>query len=165
MKTIKYTFGVVSIVLLSTIFTSCGSKGDSSADAEDRFGKMEVVIPDELKDNPEIVEYIESMSEVVDEYALLMDDMIGEMDGIAGKDWDELKISEQLKLTKTAAKFAMKSAPITVKWGELEAKRSITDNDLSEDELVALESVLLRFEKRMEQIEEKNQDFFSDLNG
>jgi hypothetical protein len=164
MKKVKYTLGVISIVLLSTVFTSCGSKGDSKAAAEDRFGKMEVVIPDELKDNPEVIEYIEGMSEVVDSYALLMDDMIGELGGMAGKDWNDLKIGEQLKLTKTAAKFAMKAAPITVKWSEFEAKRAITDEDLTEDEILALESVMLRFEKRMEQIEEKNAEFFGGLN-
>ena len=164
MKSIKNTIAVLTIILFSISLTSCGSKGNSD-EAENRFGKMEVVIPDELKDNPEIVEYIEGMCEIVDEYALLMDDMIGDLDGIAGKDWSELKMGERLNLTKTAAKFAMKAAPITVKWGEVEVKRSIVESELTEEELLALETVMLRFEKRMEQIEEKNKEFFGDLNG
>lgn len=164
MENFKKSLGLLLIVLFTISLTSCGSKGNSAKEAEDRFGKMEVVIPDELKDNPEIVAYIEGMSQVVDEYALLMDDMIGELDGIGGKDWNDLKLGEQLKITKAGAKFAIKAAPITAKWGEFEAKRAIAEGDLTEDELIALESLMTRFEKRMEQIEEKNMEFFGSLN-
>jgi len=154
---------LMAIILLAATMMSCGSK-ESSKKAEDRLGKMEVEIPGELKDNPEIVTYIEGMSEVVDAYALLMDEMIGELSGMEGKEWEELKMGEQLKLTKAAAKFAMKAAPITAKWAEYEVNKGTVVNELTDEELMALETVYKRFEKRMEQIEEKNQTFFGGVN-
>jgi hypothetical protein len=163
MKSIKKGMTLMAIILLAATMMSCGNK-ESSKKAEDRLGKMEVVIPGELQDNPEIVAYIEGMSEVVDAYALLMDEMIGELSGMEGKEWEELKIGEQLKLTKAAAKFAMKAAPITTKWAEYELNKGTVVNELTEEELMALETVYRRFEKRMEQIEEKNQSFFGGVN-
>ena len=164
MKRIKNAMTLFTIVLLSVTMVSCGGK-DSTKKAENQLGKMEVVVPAELKDNPEIVAYIEGMSDVVDAYALLMDEMIGNLSGMEGKEWDELKIGEQLKLTKAAAQFAMKAAPITARWAEYEAKKGTVVNELSEEEMMALETVYKRFEKRMEQIEEKNQDFFEGVDG
>jgi len=159
MKNLKTLSIFAATVLFIGLFSACGNK-DKTDEADNKLGKMEVVIPDELKDNPELVDYIKGMSEVVDEYALLMDDMIDEMDGIQGKDWDELKLGEQLKVTKTAAKFAMKAAPITAKWAEYEAKRNVVYEDLSDEDLMAMETLMTRFENRMKQIEEKNQEFF-----
>ena len=164
MKRIKNAMTLFTIVLLSVTMVSCGGK-DSTKKAENQLGKMEVVVPAELKDNPEIVAYIEGMSDVVDAYALLMDEMIGNLSGMEGKEWDELKIGEQLKLTKAAAQFAMKAAPITARWAEYEAKKGTVVNELSEEEMMALETVYKRLEKRMEQIEEKNQDFFEGVDG
>ncbi len=164
MKPIKNAMTLFVIVLLSVTMVSCGSK-DSKKKADNQLGKMEVVIPAELKDNPEIVDYIESMSEVVDAYSLLMDEMIGDLSGMEGKSWDELKIGEQLKLTKAGTQFAMKAAPITARWAEYEAKKGTVVNELTEEEMLALETVYKRFEKRMAQIEEKNQDFFGGVDG
>jgi hypothetical protein len=163
MKSIKKGMTLMAVFLLAATMMSCGSK-ESSKKAEDRLGKMEVEIPGELQDNPEIVAYIEGISEVVDAYAVLMDEMIGELSGMEEKEWEELKMGEQLKLTKAAAKFAMKAAPITTKWAEYELNKGSVVNELTEEELMALETVYMRFEKRMEQIEEKNQAFFGGVN-
>jgi hypothetical protein len=163
MKNNRNFFILFALMLLSFSLISCGGKNEKQS-ADNQLGKMEVVIPDVLKDNPEIVEYIEGMSEVVDQYAMLIDDMVGDLEGFEGKDWNELKIGEQLKLTKAAAQFAVKAAPITAKWAEFELKRNMIDQELTEEELMALETVLDRFEKRMEQIEERNQEFFGGVN-
>jgi hypothetical protein len=163
MKSLKNAMFLFAVVLISVAMVSCGGR-DSSKKAEDRLGKLEVVIPDELKDNPEIITYIEGMSEVVDSYALLMDEMIGDLSGFEGKEWEDLKIGEQLKLTRLAATFAMKAAPITAKWAEYEVKKGNVTDELTEEEMMALETVYRRFEKRMEQIEEKNREFFGGVN-
>ncbi|MEX2370744.1 MAG: hypothetical protein WD578_07045 [Bacteroidales bacterium] len=164
MKRFRNTATLVVIVLMASTLIACGSK-DKSDNADNSLGKMELVIPDELKDNEEIVEYIKGMSVVVDDYALLMDKMIGDLDGLEGKEWEELKIGEQLKLTKAAATFAVKAAPITAKWAEYEFNRSLYDDDLTDEELMALQTVMERFEARMKQIEEKNQEFFGEVEG
>ena len=162
MKSLKNAISLFVVILLAVSMVSCGGR-DSAKKAENRLGKLEVVIPDELKDNPEIVTYIEGMSEVVDSYALLMDEMIGDLSGFEGQAREDLKIGEQLKLTKAAAKFAMKAAPITAKWAEYEVKKGTVVDELTEEEILAFEALLKRFEQRMVQIEEKNQEFFGGM--
>ncbi|MEX0987342.1 MAG: hypothetical protein WD052_07695 [Bacteroidales bacterium] len=164
MKRFRNAATLVAIVLMTSTFIACGTKKKSDS-ADNTLGKMEVVIPDELKDNEEIVEYIQGMSEVVDEYALLMNKMITDLDGLEGKEWEELRIGEQLKLTRAAATFAVKAAPITARWAEYEFNRSMYDDDLTEEELMALQTVMERFEARMKQIEEKNEKFFGGIEG
>jgi hypothetical protein len=121
---------------------------------------MEVVIPDALKDNPEIVAYIEGMSEVVDGYALLLDETIPKLEGMQGKTFEELTMREKVKLTSIAAEVSMKSAPLMTKWAELESKQSLMDDELTEEEVLALEALTKRFEQRLIQIQERNQEFF-----
>lgn len=164
MKNTKSLLSGLLILIFSLSIVSCGGKKTSKTESN-QLGRMEVVIPDELKENKEIVTYIEGMSELVDDYALLLDDMIKDLDGYHGKDWEDLSIREQLKLTKTGAQFAMKAAPITAKWREFEIKKGTLEGDLSEEELMALETIMKRFEKRMEEIEARNQDFFGQAEG
>ena len=159
MKRSNYVLAFVAMFLLSGVLTSCGSDTKND-EAVNKLGKMEVVIPDELKDNPEMVEYIEGMTEVVDAYAFMFDEMIGEMKQYKGKNFDDLNMREKIKFTATAAEVAMKSAPVMAKWAEYEIDRSTFDDELTEEELIALETVWLRFEERMEQIGERHSEFF-----
>ncbi len=159
MKRSNYVVAFAAMFLMTVVLTSCGSDKKND-EVVNKLGKMEVVIPDELKDNPEMVEYIEGMTEVVDAYALMFDEMIGEMKEYKGKDFDDLNMREKIKFTASAAEIAMKSAPVMVKWAEYEIDRSTFNDELTEEELIALESVWLRFEQRMEQIEERHSEFF-----
>lgn len=161
MKKTNYLIAGLSLILMLGILTSCG--GDKKKDEPtDKLGKMELVIPDALKDNPEMVEYVEGMTGVVDDYAVLMDEMVNKMGPFKGKNFDELKLGQQIKFTALISEVGIKSAPIMVKWSEFEMQRSVFDGDLTDDELLALETVWTRFEERMKQIEEKHSDFFNE---
>jgi|SRR6056297_3559076 len=158
-------FRTLTVLLLATVMTafvsSCNRGGDDATEtADEKFGEMEVVIPEELKDNPEIVEYIEGMADVADSYALLMDEMIEELGGYEAASFEDLNMREKVKFTRHAAEFSMKSAPIMTKWAEHQAKRTMVADELSEEELMALEAVMERFEARMEQIEARHTDYF-----
>lgn len=161
MRRIKNITLVVALMLSSALMVSCGSKDKPSEEAIEKLGKMEVVIPDELKDNPEIVEYVEGMSEVADAYALLIDESLTKLGDYAGKEWEELNMREQIKVTATAAEIAMKAAPNLAKLAEYQAKYYELGDSLTDDEILALATVWERFEARLEQIEEKNAKFFA----
>ncbi len=160
MKKSNYLIVGLSLFLMLGLLTSCGNKDKD--EPVDKLGKMEVVIPDELKDNPEMVEYITGMTEVVDEYAVVIDEIIPKMAPFKGKTFDELKLGEQLKFTKILAEAGIKSAPVMVKWADYEMKRDVLNSELTEDELMALETVWTRFEERMAQIERKHSDVFGE---
>ena len=163
MKTLRNLSVLFLAVSLSVFSASCNRGGgdDATETADEKLGKMEIVIPDELKDNPEVVEYIEGMSEVADAYALLMDEMIEELGGYDESSFEDLSMKDKIKFTRSAAEFSMKSAPILAKWAEHQSRRTMMlDEELTEEELMALEAVLARFEARMEQIEAKHADYF-----
>lgn len=146
----------INLLLLTTVllfFVACGGKNNSTAD--NKLGKLEIEIPEEIKDNKEVVEFIEGMAEVSDEYALMIDKILEDNADIIGKESDELSMMEQLSLVKSTGEVAVKSAGIMEKWGTYMQKRSNLENELTDEELKALESVMTRFEKRMEQIEAK----------
>jgi hypothetical protein len=161
MKKTNYLLSMTAFLLIAIFITSCGGN-KKEEEKKDKLGKMEVVIPDALKDNPALVEYLEGMTEVVDEYAILIDGMVDEFDDFIGKTFDELNMREKIKFTAKGAEAAMKSAPILLKWAELENTHAVFDLELSEDELMAMETVMLRFEERMKQIEERHSDVFNE---
>lgn len=153
----KNNINLLLIVPILILFTACGG-GKSNSVADNKLGKLEVEIPKELKDNKEVVAFIEGMAEVSDDYAIMIDETLEKTSEFIGKESEELSMMEQIKLVKITGEVALKSATSLVKWGEYMDKRSSLENELSDDELKALESVMLRFEKRMEQIETKHSD-------
>lgn len=146
-------------IILSLVLSSCGScKKDT---AIHRLGKMEVEIPSELKDKPEVVEYIKGMSQVADQYALMIDDMLEEVGEYEGVEQKDLSIMDQIKLTKATAEVAMRSVEILGKWAEYQDKRDKLEEQLSDEELEALAGVWKRFEARIVQIESRHSEVFS----
>lgn len=141
---------------------ACGGKDKASDNADKRLGKLEVEIPAELEGNKEIVSYIHGMNEVADQYAILMDDMFDEVGDLSGKDPEELSMMEQLRLVKATSEVAVRSAEIMGAWAEYMEQRESLNEQLSEDELQALEAVFIRFEQRMTQIMEKHEDLFEE---
>lgn len=157
----RITLVLISILLAGAVSSCNKSKKEASAEAPDTMGKMEVVIPDELKDDPEIVSYIEGMSDVVDGYAILLDETLPKLEGFEGKTFEDLNMREKVKLTSIAAEVSMKSAPLMTKWAELQAKQEgMLDDELTDEELLAFGTLMDRFEERMVQIQERNQKFF-----
>jgi len=151
------TIGQLLIILSFTLY-SCGSSNNDTANK--RLGKMEVKIPAELKDKPEVVEYIEGMSQVADQYALMIDDMLEEVGEYEGMEQEDLSIMDQIKLTKATAEVAMRSVEILSKWAEYQDKRDNMEQQLTDAELEALAGVWKRFEARIIQIETRHADVF-----
>jgi len=143
-------------ILLSLVLSSCGSSKNDTANK--RLGKMPVEIPAELKDNPEVVAYIEGMSKVADQYALMIDDMLEEVGEYEGMEQEELGIMDQIKLTKVTAEVAIRSAEIMGKWAEYQDKRDNLETQLTDAELEALAGIWKRFEARIVQIESRHSE-------
>ncbi|MBI9062025.1 MAG: hypothetical protein JEZ14_08540 [Marinilabiliaceae bacterium] len=146
------------LIILSLVLSSCGSSKKDTANM--RLGKMEVEIPAELKDKPEVVEYIEGMSQVADQYALMIDDMLEEVGEYEGVKQEDLSIMDQIKLTKVTAEVAIRSAEILGKWAGYQDKRDNLEEQLSDEELEALAGVWKRFEARIMQIETRHSEVF-----
>ncbi len=150
-------FTIVAIMLLAT---SCTESNKTEADK--KLGKVEVEIPNELKNKPKVCQYIRDMNKVVDDYAMVFDKIIKEVGKYKGMKEEDLTTSDKIKLSKASAKFGIESLKALSKWGECKQKLDGFEKDLNPDEIAALNVVYQRFEKRMEQIETQNKDFFGE---
>lgn len=157
MKKLTY---LLLIGIATLAFTACGSKNK----ADNKLGKLELQIPSELKDKPEAVAFIKGMNEVVDDYAILIDNALSDVGELAGKNEEELSMLENMRLLKATGEIAFGAAPIMVKWGEFMEKRENLNEQLTADELLAMESSWKRLEERMTQIENKYAQEFDQNN-
>ncbi|MDD2552739.1 MAG: hypothetical protein PHO84_03330 [Dysgonamonadaceae bacterium] len=152
----------LAIIAISMVTYSCADNPKRTA-ADNELGKIEVEIPASLKNKPEVVTYIHDMNKIADDYAMLIDQVLSDLGGLENKeDLDNLSMMDKIKLMKVSAEVGFKSIDIMSKWGDYHSKVNFFKEDLTEDEAVALEAVLKRFEKRMEQIEEKHYKFFDE---
>ena len=146
----KLTY-LLLIAIVAINLAACGSKNK----ADNKLGKLELQIPPELKDKPEAVAFIKGMNEVVDDYAVLIDNALEDVGDLAGKNEEELSMLESMRLIKATGEITIGAAPIMVKWGEYMEKRAGLNEQLTDDELLALEGTWKRLEERMAQIEKK----------
>ena len=157
MKKLTYLL-FISIVAIS--LTACGGKNK----ANNKLGKLELQIPAELKDKPEAIAFIKGMNEVVDDYAVLIDNALSDVSELAGKSEEELSMFENIRLLKATGEIAIGAAPIMIKWGEYLEKRESLNEQLTAEELLALESSWKRLEQRMAQIDNKYTHDFDENN-
>lgn len=140
---------------------SCSDKSQKTA-ADSKLGTIDVEIPESLKDKPEVVAYIHDMNRVADDYAILIDQVLTDLSGFEKKDMENLSMMDKIKLMKVSSEVGFKSMDIMSKWGDYHNKVSFFKEDLTDDEALALEGVLKRFEERMNQIEKKHAKFFKE---
>lgn len=151
----------LAIIAISMVTYSCSNNSKKTV-ADDKLGKVEVEIPASLKNKPEVVSYIHDMNKIADDYAMLIDQVLSDIGGFEKKDMDNLSMMDKIKLMKVSAEVGFKSIDIMSKWGDYHNKVNFFKEDLSEDEIVALEAVLKRFEIRMAQIEKRHSKFFDE---
>lgn len=160
----KGFFSLTLAVLTISMFTfSCTNNSQKSA-ADQKLGKLDVEIPASLKNKPEVVTYIHDMNEIADAYATMIDKVLSDLGGFEKKDMENLSMMDKIKLMKASSEVGIKSIDILAKWGDYHNRQNILLEDLTDDEALALESVLKRFEERMNQIEKKHSRFFGDNN-
>ncbi len=153
-------FKLSLLIVLIFLTASCG--GSDETEADKKFGKLEVEIPESLKDKPEVCKYIKEMNVVVDDYAMVFDEMIDEVGEYKGMKEEDLGTLDKIKLGKEAAKFSVASLKALSKWGECKQKLDGFEKDLNPDEVEALNVVYKRMDKRMAQIQDRHKDFFGD---
>lgn len=151
----------LSVLAFLLFITSCADKSQKTA-ADSKLGTIEVEIPQSLKGKPEVVAYIHDMNRVADDYAILIDQVLTDLSGFEKKDMENLSMMDKIKLMKVSSEVGFKSMDIMSKWGDYHNKMSFFKEDLTDDETLALEGVLKRFEERMNQIEKKHAKFFKE---
>jgi hypothetical protein len=150
-------FFSISLILASLLVTiGCGSSEKKSEKVvESAFTPMEVVIPDELKDNPEAVEYINNMAKAADAYAMAVDKFASEVYKMGLKEGEEPSTMQKIKLMTILAEHfesIAKSSEPMVNYFE---GNNFMLNEFNETEMAAFVTVMERFQARMEEVEKK----------
>lgn len=151
----------LSTLVFVMLAYSCADKSQKT-DADKKLGTIDVEIPESLKDKPEVVTYINDLNKIADDYAILIDQILTDLRGFEKKDVDNLSMMDKIRLMKVSSEVSFKSIDIMSKWSENHNKLDVYKVNLSDDEALALEGVLKRFETRMKQIEKKHANFFKD---
>jgi hypothetical protein len=147
----------ISLILTSLLVAvGCGSsEKKSEKEVASTFTPMEVVIPDELKDNPEAIEYINNMAKAADAYAMAVDKLASEVTKMGLKEGEEPSTMQKIKLMTILAEhfeeIAKSSEPMVTYFEE----SNFMLNEFNEAEMAAFESVMNRFQARMEELEKK----------
>ncbi|MBN2817731.1 MAG: hypothetical protein JXP36_02090 [Bacteroidales bacterium] len=163
MKTKIFQFNLGTLVLLvSVLFAACSGSSKKETEADEKFGRLQIEIPESLKEKTEVVNYINDMNKLADDYALLIDRVADEAKEFRGKNMEELGIMDKIKLTKIAAETSFQSIEILGKWGEYVDKRMNLQEKLTQDEVVALEAVYDRFEERLKQVQARHAELFNE---
>ena len=151
----------ISILAFSIFSYSCADNSKKTA-ADNKLGTLKVEIPESLKDKPEVVAFIHDMSNVADDYAILIDKTLEDFGDYQNKDFEQLGMMDKIKVMRATAEIGFKSMDMMAKWGEHHKRLILFKEDLTEDETLALESVVNRFEERMKQIKMKHAKYFNE---
>ena len=147
---------LLAILFSLTLSIGCGSKEKKSKDGYVAdFTPMEVVIPDELKDNPEAVEYIQNMSKAVDAYALALDKMAREVHKMGIKEGEEPTTMQKLKLVKIVATHFQDIAQTAEPMYKYFEQSYFLQEDYTDEQLAAFATVMDRFQARMDEMSKK----------
>ena len=152
---------ILNLFVIIILSYSCGGDKKKTA-ADNSLGRIEVEIPESLKGKPEVVTYIHDMNKIADDYAMLIDQVLSDFKGFGNKDIEKMGMMDKIKFMKVSAEVGFKSLDMMSKWGDYHNRLDIFKEDLTEDQTVALESVMKRFEERMSQIEKKHSKFFKE---
>jgi hypothetical protein len=146
----KY-LNIITIALAIMVISACGSRSSSYT----KLGKIEVQVPAELRNKPEVINYIDGMTEVANSYALMIDNTLEDVGEYIGVDESELGMMDKLKLVKATAEVSMQSVEIMGKWTEFTQQRAQINEQLSDAELEALNNIWKQFDERMIEIQKK----------
>ena len=153
-----YPIAILAFVMFSY---SCADNSQKTV-ADSKLGTLKVEIPEALKNKPEVVAYIHDMSKVADDYAILIDKTLEDFGDYQNKDFEQLGMMDKIKVMKATAEIGFKSMEMMAKWGEHHNRLNLFKEDLTEDEMLALETVVNRFEERMKQIKKKHAKYFNE---
>ncbi len=150
---------LLNLAIFLLLFTAC--KNDEPK-ADNTLGFIEVEIPDNLKSKEEVVAYINSMSIVIDDYAMTMHNVLDEYEVFVGDGAEEMGMLEKMKLAKVMLEFGSKSSDFQTQFEDLQQQKKLFEKELKEDEIDSLNVFSERFEQRMMQIISRHPELFND---
>lgn len=142
---------IVAAIFLAASLAACSQSAKKSGS----LPPVKIEIPSELKDKPEVVEFIKESEKSINEFTVTVEEMVDKMKPYADKDFDELGMATKMRLMAIMGNAAMSFAEFTVKQAEIMEQGRYFEGRLDENQGQAIGIVLHTFAERLELLEEK----------
>jgi len=144
----------IVIILLFGFIAACSSENKRNANF---LPLISIEIPEEVKDNPELVEVIKSSEKAINEFSDNIEQLVLEGKEVLDKKEEERSLGDNLKIGKLTIQFVSNSAELAGLIDEFDSyKNNQKDQGLINDaQLKALEKVGESFENRIQEINNK----------
>jgi len=146
---------LIGVMLLATVFfmsCSLNRKGNY-------LPPIKIEIPEILENNAEVSNFIEQSTVAINDWAIILEDLVVECAPYIGKTEVELSATEKEKLGKAMMDFVANMGEFAVKMAELEQTASTIEYNLSEEELEPWKLINTQFKNRIDELNKKYQDF------
>ena len=153
----KFNLLLLSIALIAFI-AACGGDKDSP-ELGDKLPEMTIEIPAELENNDAAVAHIKEGEKLINSFSNEVEKAFDEIAPYMGKTEEDLSTMEQIKLAGYAAQLMTTFGSHTLQLGEYLEKSETLQNDLDEEVATAFAIVTVAFEKRMEELGKKYEEF------
>lgn len=154
----KNTSLTLLIALMAILLSSCGNKKAPQPEAN-YLPDLKTEIPSELKNNAEIVEYITTTTDALNQMSKSLEDLYVKVRPYAKKEESELSTMEKLKITKHTLEFTSEIAKVAVKMALMEESYMLMSENLTDEELKALSAIQETFLSRIDELNTKYQNF------
>jgi hypothetical protein len=154
------------IALLSAIIFILLSCSSGPKPAEPNYlPPIKAEIPADLQDNKEIVDYINTTTDALNDVSRELEDLYVKIEPYADIPESEISTMDKLRISKYAIQFTAEMAKLGAKMATMKETYHLMSDDLDEDEHQALEVINATFLKRVEQLNDKYKDLDSfDIN-
>ena len=142
---------------IAALLGACSTSQNEQPDP-DYLPELKAEIPAELQDNPEVVEYIETTTEALNELSINLEDLFVKIEPYVHKDESELSTMEKLKMSKHVLAFTAQMAKVGARMATMKQTYHMMSDDLTEEEQQALDVINETFEKRIRELDKKYED-------
>jgi len=153
----KKTLHITLAMVIAALLGACSSSPKDQPEP-DYLPELKAEIPDELQDNPEVVEYIETTTEALNELSINLEDLFVKIEPYVKKDESELSTMEKLKMSKHVLAFTAQMAKVGARMATMKQTYHMMSDNLTQEEQQALDVINETFEKRIRELDKKYQD-------
>lgn len=147
-----------SIVALILALSIMGCSSSPKPAEPDYLPPIKAEIPTELQDNQEIVDYINTTTDVLNDVSRELEDLYVKIEPYADIPESEISTMDRLRISKYAIQFTAEMAKLGAKMATMKETYRLMSKDLNEQEQQALVIINETFLKRVKQLNDKYED-------
>lgn len=151
---------IIHLIFIAVVITLAPSCVNSSSHT---LPPLQIEIPDELKSNNEIIEFIENAEDAINKYSKTAEELAKDCKQFAGKNEKDLSVFDRVKMVTVLSQFTTNFVEVADQYNKMIEQTEVLEEELNYDEALALATVMDAFKIRMEQLEDKYKDYTTEI--